>query len=363
MTSGLGRGGSELQLFQLALGLTNRSWRVDVISLQATGPYRDELQASGIRLKICPLALVPAPHHVARLMRLLTATDASLVHTQAFRANLWGRVAAITARLPVVASVRATYSYLPAIYRPVERVLASRTAAIVTPAGATRDFLIQNVRVPAERVVVIPNGVNATAFSNQPAGREFRRRHGIGSEFVVLLAGRLVKQKNPVAALRSYQKLSVNWPKSVLIVAGSGPLENDLRRQAKGGSDTVRFAGELDRNGMIGAVNASDVVLLMSEFEGSPNILLEAMAASKPIVATAIGGTNDLVDNDINGLLVPPGDIDATAAALNRLASSESLRCRLGEAGRIRAYSRHSVDANIERHIALYERVINEAKV
>jgi glycosyltransferase involved in cell wall biosynthesis len=120
----------------------------------------------------------------------------------------------------------------------------------------------------------------------------------------------------------------------------------------------VEFLGELDRRGMVQAVNAADAVLLMSAFEGSPNILLEAMAAGRPVVATAIGGVTELIDTDVSGILVQPGDVDAAARALQQLAASEPLRHRMGLAARAKIEREHTIEGNIDAHIAVYDRVL-----
>jgi glycosyltransferase involved in cell wall biosynthesis len=120
----------------------------------------------------------------------------------------------------------------------------------------------------------------------------------------------------------------------------------------------VEFLGELDRRGMVQAVNAADAVLLMSAFEGSPNILLEAMAAGRPVVATAIGGVTELIDTDVSGILVQPGDVDAAARALQQLAASEPLRHQMGRAARAKIEREHTIEGNIDAHIAVYDRVL-----
>jgi glycosyltransferase involved in cell wall biosynthesis len=355
VTSGLGAGGSELQFVQLACGLRRRGWGVSVISLQRGGVFRQTLADGAIDVRECPTGRLATPAALARLLHDVRASRPGLVHTQAFRANLWGRLAAITASLPVVASVRATYSYLPAAYYPVERLLAAHTDCVVTPSLATAGHLVTEVGVPREKVVTIPNGVDTTLFSPDREGWPFRRRWRLGSRFTVLTLGRLVPQKNHAALLQAFARFSAVHPDAVLLVAGRGPLEARLREHAQRLRVSVVFLGELSRQQVADAMAGSDAMCLMSDFEGSPNAVLEAMAAGKPVVASAVDGVVELVDDGVDGLLVGRGDVAGMAGALERLADEPSLRRGLGQAARARVEKENSVNLCVDRHVGLYE--------
>jgi glycosyltransferase involved in cell wall biosynthesis len=123
------------------------------------------------------------------------------------------------------------------------------------------------------------------------------------------------------------------------------------------------FLGELDRDTMAAAHAAADITLLMSEFEGSPNVALEAMASSRPVVATDVDGVRELIESGKNGVLVPRGDISGAAEALLALARSESQRLTLGAAGRAKIMESHGIDRNVNAHIALYERIMSVTSV
>ncbi|HZU75568.1 MAG TPA: glycosyltransferase [Dehalococcoidia bacterium] len=358
VTSGLAAGGSELQLTQLACGLQQDGWRPRVLSLQSGGVYRDTLQQAGVPVAELPLGRLAGPVALARLARGIRATRPALVHTQAFRANLWGRLAASLQSVPVVASVRATYSYLPRAYRPVERLLALASAYVVTPSDASSRYLVEQIGVPAAKVVTIPNGVDTALFSPATDGAPFRAAHAQAGDFVILTAGRLVAQKNHAALLRAFALLYEQAPNARLLIAGSGPLEAELRSQAAPLGERVCFLGELPRATLAGAIAAADTVCLLSNFEGTPNAVLEAMAGGKPVVATAVDGVPEVIDDGVEGLLVPRGDVEGAAAALLRLARSPELRAALGRNGRRRVEAQHSIAVNVERYERLYRRVI-----
>src|SRR5207248_1867071 len=117
------------------------------------------LSNRGVRVRVCTVGRMPTPWSLLRLIHEVGKAGSPLVLTQAFRANLWGRLAAIVRGHTVIASVRATYRYLPSAYFPLERMLAQGTAAVVTPSHATTRFLAERVGVPARKIVTIPNGV------------------------------------------------------------------------------------------------------------------------------------------------------------------------------------------------------------
>lgn len=356
VTSSLARGGSEVQVVTLSNGLKSAGWEVDVIALQP-GPMAAELAASGIRILNLPVGRLTTPAKWQKLRQALNRVAPDIVHTQAFRANLWGRLAAAGTARKIVASVRATYTYLPRGYYPVERLLSRWTAAIVTPSHATADHLATVVKVPKELITVIPNSVDTALFKPDGADNALRRHYGERS-FVVLAPGRLVAQKNHSGVIHAFRLIAEKHPDSVLVVAGAGPLEQALRRQALPLANRVVFTGELSRPQMVEAMGAADVICLASHFEGMPNVLLEAMACGKPVVATAVDGAREIVDDGDTGFLTSPGDDVALAKALIRLAEDPTLRTDMGTVGRMRVIAHHSPALNLQRHIDLYERLL-----
>ncbi|GAC1513655.1 MAG: glycosyltransferase [Chloroflexota bacterium] len=357
VTSGLNVGGSELQFVQLALGLRARDWDVAVVSLKRGGPYAGTLVDAGIAVEWCPVGKIASPVSLVGMLTMLRRINPSIVHTQAFRANLWARPCAQLLARPVVASVRATYSYLPRSYRGVERMLTTRTFAVVTPSRATSSYLVDVIGVPAGKVVTIPNGVDVVSLQSSEL-LDMRARWGVGDAPVVLHTGRLCPQKNPRGMLSAFTLVAREDARPVLVFAGTGPLEAVLRQEAAALGRRVIFAGELNRRELASAMVTSTVCCLMSEFEGMPNALLEAMAVGKPVVATAVDGTAELVSHGQEGILIGRGDAVGMAQAVRRLLGDPGLRKALGSEGRRTAVGRFSVTANIEHHIAVYERAL-----
>jgi glycosyltransferase involved in cell wall biosynthesis len=354
VTSSLRVGGSEKQFCQLAIGLRHRGWDVWVISLQAGGSYRLVLNRANIPVRDYPIERMASPSQIMGLRRAIAASRPHVVHTQAFRANLWARLAAISLGLQVVASVRATYSYLPRAYFPVERMLSQKTLRVVTPANACTDYLIAEVRIPKERVTTIPNGVDTAVYRPRRPDATFRERWALLRSFVILCPGRLVAQKNHEDLISACGLLAYRVPNAALVIAGRGPLEDHLRDVASRCPARVIFVGELPQADMPFAMAAADVVCLMSHFEGAPNALLEGMASGRPVVASRVDGSAEIIEDGVDGYLVEPGDTHAMASVLARIAESETLRSTLGAAGRLHAERAYSIQANVSRHEEIY---------
>jgi glycosyltransferase involved in cell wall biosynthesis len=353
VTSGLGRGGSESQFVQLAAGLKERGWEVAAVTMQ-DGPYREVLETKKIRVQVIECGVWPTPNALWTLARALHNIRPALVHTQAFRANLWARSLAASLRLPVVASVRATYTYLPRAYFPFERVLAY-AGRVVTPAAATARHLIAAVGVPANRIVVIPNSVALPATYREPTA-------AAGGTLRVLMPGRLVAQKDhrtliEAVALARGRGLTVS-----LVIAGKGPLEGELRRLSIARGDVAVFKGELDTAELRREYAEADVVCLASHFEGMPNVVLEAMAEARPVIATDVDGAPEVVEDGVTGLVVRPGAVGDWVTALEHLGNSPALRRKLGLAGRRRAERMYTTAAMVSRHETVYRALVLNPK-
>jgi glycosyltransferase involved in cell wall biosynthesis len=209
--------------------------------------------------------------------------------------------------------------------------------------------------VRREAIQVIHNG---TDFANARVNRsETRRELGLAdTEVAVLLAGRLEEQKRVDLFIESLALAQREHPSIVGLVAGSGPLDSDLRRQAEEAAVNVRFLGR--REDMQEIIGAVDALALTSDQEALPYVVLEAMAGSRPIVATSVGALPEVVTPDV-GLTVPPGNVKAFAAALGQLAGDSGLRSALGAAAQDRQTREFSAGAMCRAYADALSRVAN----
>jgi len=152
------------------------------------------------------------------------------------------------------------------------------------------------------------------------------------------------------------------FPDSALVIAGAGPLEIALKKRGGELGKPVVFVGELDRQSLANAMGAADAVVLASSFEGMPNVLLEAMASRRAVIATCVDGSAELVDDGVDGLLVPVGDTAELVKALTRLVDAPSMRLAFGEAGRRKVERSFTIERNTLEHARVYEEVISTCR-
>jgi glycosyltransferase involved in cell wall biosynthesis len=202
---------------------------------------------------------------------------------------------------------------------------------IVCPSAYLRDAVI-SWGVPAERVTVLPNPVPGARVVDREAAR---RRLGVDSQVLLAFAGRFGAQKSLDVALDAVAAAE----NVTLLLAGEGDDESELRRRAEPLGERARFLGPLTRDDVLELFAAADASVLSSAWENLPHAVLESLAVGTPVLATAVGGVPELVEDGVNGLLVPAGDRAAFGAAVARFATDATLRERL----------RHGAAASVER--------------
>jgi glycosyltransferase involved in cell wall biosynthesis len=228
------------------------------------------------------------------------------------------------------------------------RWLAHLVDGFVVNAEATRRELM--TWLPAEQVRVIYNGIDLKPYDDtwDPAG--LRRELGIpATACVVLSVARLVHDKDHATLLTAFQRVAQNDERLRLWIAGDGSLRPILAGQTErlGLTERVSFLGF--RTDIPRLLAGADLLAIASLREGMPNVALEAMAARRPVVATAVAGTPEVVRDGETGLLVPPGAPDALAAALTELARDPVRRRRMGERGRRRVEQLFEASVSLDR--------------
>jgi glycosyltransferase involved in cell wall biosynthesis len=235
-----------------------------------------------------------------------------------------------------------------AILRRARDLALRRAARIVCPSAALRELSLR-WGVPPDKILVLPNPVSA------PAGLadrgELRRRHGLDGPTLVF-AGRLTPQKSldvALEALASSEGVS-------LVLAGDGPDRADLERRAGelALDGRARFLGSRPRDTVFELLHAADAALLSSSWENFPHMVVEALAVGTPVLSTDTGGVAEVVTDGENGLLVPPGEPQALAAAIGRYFADEELRTRLRAAAApsVEAYAPEQIYSRLEAILA-----------
>jgi len=362
LSTSMGMGGADQQLLSAAREMRSRGHEILIVSLTALGPMGIEARTLGLRTESLDMARgMPDPRGLLRLVRLVRTWRPDVLHSHMVHANLMARVLRLLVRVPVVISTIHNISeggpLLMAGYRMSNGLVDHMT--IISQAAADR-FISDRI-VPSELLSVIPNGVNPEEFRSVPpeARESIRRSLGLQDEFAWLAVGRFEIAKDYPNMLRAFATVRERHARVVLLLVGRGSLQRNIQAQARAlelGS-AVRFLGV--RRDVPNLLSAADGYLMSSAWEGMPMVLLEAAAAGLPIVATAVGGNREVVEDERSGYLVAPGDPEALARAMTRLMSlSEPERRTMGERGRDRVLNGYSLTRVVERWEALYRETL-----
>jgi len=348
-------GGAENALLMLAESLDPDAWEVTLLLGEDPGTEALAELARGIglaevRVPALPLGLEGA-RRVPRLASILRAERPDLFHAHLSSplAAKWGLAAAVLAGLPTVATVQLVPAYEPdRLARLQLRALARRVDRYIAVSHAIVEELTGRFRWPPAKIEVVHNAVAIERFGDPPPPGLREELAGEDGAPLILTLARLTEQKGHPTLLRAAAEV----PEAVFALAGEGHLRGELEAEADrlGVADRVRFLGH--RGDTAALLAACDVFALPSLYEGSSLAVLEAMAAGRAVVSSAIGGTAELVEDGETGLLVPPGDPRALAASLRRLIDDRELRSRIAERGRRRVetdFSRQAMAARVER--------------
>lgn len=336
--------GAETQLRHLAIGLRRRGHQVTLLAVNDITSHVADLEGAGVELvklraggRLAKLRAMPALIRAAR--------RADLVHCTGWDASLWGRLAAIAARRPVVVTEHtagrafqvsrsgASRERLIALHN---RLLDRFTAATVVVARSQVE-LLESEGVRSQSIVHVPNAVPLAELRERAAAPLRGAALGVpeGARVVVQVA-RFEPQKGQPVTLRAVAQLRERLGDVRAVFAGAGGEEERVRREATDmGADWANFLGS--RDDVPALLAMADVAVLPSTAEALPMSLIEAMAVGTPVVATDVGDVRWLLRTVGGGLCVPAGDEAAFVAACERLLAEPGLRGSLAEAGRERA--------------------------
>ncbi|HZK15816.1 MAG TPA: glycosyltransferase family 4 protein [Solirubrobacterales bacterium] len=334
--------GAETQLRHLAIGLRKLGHEVTLLAVEDITSHVEDLEQAGVELvalgaedRIGTLRVLPELVRAAR--------RAEVVHCTGWDASLWGRLAAIAARRPVVVTEHtagrqfqvsksgASRERAIALHN---RLLDRFTYATVVVAQAQVE-LLRSEGVRPESIVRIPNAVPLVELRRRSEQGATRADLGIPEEAKLIVhAARFTPPKGQPVTLRAVERLRERLGDVRVLFAGSGPEEEAVRQQAEEmGAEWAVFLGS--RDDVPALLRAADLAVLPSTAEGLPMSLIEAMALGTPIVSTDVGDVRRLIEVAGGGLCVAPGDEDGFTEACGRVLGEAELHRRLSAAGRV----------------------------
>lgn len=318
-------GGAEWALVRLLKHLDRSEWEPRVDCLGPRAPLVDELERLGIPVTCHRGTGLRSAFRVYReLVRAWRDWQPQIVQTMLFHANLLGRLAARRAGVPIVCSGLRVAERRNRWHGRLDALTNFLVDRNVCVSRGVADWAEREVGLPPAKTVVIPNGVDVERFASATPADLPRLGIPAGSR-VILAIGRLDPQKGFEDLLLAFAGLADRHKTAHLLIVGEGPLRGPLEaaRSRLGLDGRAHLPGRLDD--IPGLLAAAEIFTLSSRWEGMPNVVLEAMAGGKPIVATTVEGTSDLLLEGESGLLVPPGDPHGLGVALERFLHDRGL--------------------------------------
>lgn len=342
-------GGTERQMVELMRRLDPERFAVHVACLHREGAWLSRAEAAALDVAEFPVSGFAHPsawRAVRAFAAWCRARAIQVVQTCDFYANVVGLTGAALARVPVrLASrrelapdkSRAQLALQRAAYRLAHRVVAN------SPAAAAR---LAEEGLPSGAIRVIPNGLDLDRFSPRPRTGTIR---------TIVTVANLRPEKCHDVLIKAFARLDPAGLR--LKIVGDGPCRPALERLAHAESADTRIEFLGHREDVADLLASADLFVLPSRSEAFPNAVLEAMAAGVPVIASAVGGVVDLIEDGTTGLLVPPGDPDALRAAIERLVARPTLAASLGASGQRHVRDRYSFDRMVAgfEHLFLSE--------
>jgi len=324
-------GGTEHSALRQAVGLRDRGCEVRVLwGHEVVGERVREAGLPGARLRLRADADVAG---LWRLVRELRAHRADVLIATRWREYLLGGLACRLAGRPrMVCHLSLRVSPRADLKR---RLIFRLADLVIVNAEEIRDELAGCGWIAPEKIAVVHNGIDPARYEDLAGGPEFRRELGIPAEAPLLLnVGSLTPQKDHATLVRAAARLADTAPESRVVIVGEGFLRDEIEGEiaSAGVGGRVHLAGF--RRDIRPALAAADVFVMSSDNEGMPWVLLDALAAGLPVVATDVSGTRACVEEGVNGQVVPPRDPAALAAACAGLLADGPRRADMGRASR-----------------------------
>jgi len=357
LITGLERGGAERVVADIARLLPKDSFEVTVVSLKKEGPLAKEVREYA-RVVSLNASTVTMPIACIRLIRFLLQEKPDILHTHLFHADIMGRM---VARLCGVKTVVTTLHNVRYGGWSREVLLRTTSFLISSAVAVSQEVACTATRkkiMPARKIQVIYNGINMERFIR---GDIRRARESLGllpEDEVLVNVGRMSEQKGHRYLLEAFARVYATHPRAKLLLAGDGPLRDSLRSRAKelGVAHAVVFLGNRDDIPTI--LNAADVFVFSSLWEGFALALAEAMACGKIVVSTHVAGVPEIVQDGTSGFLVEAKNSSQLAGAIERaLLLPAQERALMGERASSIVHEKFSAQNMAREYQQLYERV------
>jgi len=360
LVEGFSLGGAEKKLMELVKCMDSNRFQTVVCSLGLGNEIEDEfkqLRKLGVKVVVIPRRRRIDLALITRIADLIRTNKIDIIMTTLFYADVLGALSGKITGVKAIFSWETTPSPDWLLKR---RLWAYRFAVrfckyVVAVSQSTARFLIERRGVPAEKVVVIPYGVDLRKYATGDS-LKVRRELGLTKDNQVIgMIARFHPVKGHIYLINAAKEIVKEFPKVKFVFVGDGDLRSELEECVRTRNLDKNFVFLGYRSDIPDVIKAFDIFVLPSLYEGFPNVVLEAMASGKPVVATAVNGTEEAVVEGKTGFLVPPKDSNSLAEILLYLLKNPAKAKKLAQNGRKWAEEHFSLEKQVKSFEQLYE--------
>jgi glycosyltransferase involved in cell wall biosynthesis len=365
LVDSLNVGGTETQAVELARRMDPTRYDITLACLRKEGPLLEKLNGSSVKVvEFHPKGGIDSPrglYQLARMIKFLRWGQFDVVHAHDLWSNMIGVVAGKVARVPVIITSQRDLSH-DAWYQGKRKKWLRRaqcaSSAVLTNAGMIREGLLRDEGLPADKVRVLYNGVDLDGFRAVPGARAKLFPGMERAKLVVLVGNMHTDVKGHPTLIAAAPGIGSRCPQVRFVMVGDGEKRREFESEVENGGVASHFLFCGRRTDIAQVLASCDVAVLPSAAEGMPNAVLEYMAAALPVVASAVGGSLEVIEDGVTGLLVPPADPVALGNAVARVLEDTVLAQRLARNGRELVERKFSFDRLTHEVGELYEELL-----
>ena len=365
LISTLGFYGAENVMIELSQSLLDSSYEPIIGIISTPGgchlPVEKEALRRGLKVVTFPCMGKFDLATIIKIRRYIKENRIKIIHTHNYKSSFYGWLASANLNVKRIVTCHNWLgdNFKMKFYKSIELMLFNRFNKIVT----VSDILLKEVLkegVAVEKVRMVNNGIDLQRFRLDIKNDDLRRQLGIKiSDFVVGGVGRLVPEKGYHYLIEAIKKLTLQYSSIKLLIIGDGPLESELRTQVKDLKleNNVKLLGL--RNDIPVLLSSMDIFIMTSTNEGMPMALLEAMAMKKPVIATRVGAISKIISDGVNGLLIPPKNVDSTVAAVTYLLQNREKGSIFAEKGFESVKNEYSSKKMTQHYAEIYDEILS----
>lgn len=348
-------GGTQRQMIELLARLDRRRFRVHPVCFHTAGVWFDRVARLGEPVAVFPIHGFRRPATARELRgfaQWCRTHKIAVLHTCELYSNIFGLPGAALASVPVRIGSRRGFVETPGLQMMQRASYAAAHRVVANSQAAAQRLRVEGV--PEHKIVVIPNGIDSSIFPPREYSQRPRR---------IAMVACLREEKRIDVLISAAPRVLARYPDAEFLIVGDGSCRDQLVTLARERGVTERFRFLGHRDDVPAVLSMADLFVLPSRSEAFPNSIIEAMASGLPVVASAVGGIPELVDDGNTGRLVPPGNAEALAAALIDLLDQPERAAQFGRAGRLRIEQTYSFDRMVGQMETLYLAELDHARV